>query len=378
MPRRRVQPLASPAPHRPAPADARIRSGGRRLMRLAGSPAELIARIPARVETKLLGAFLAIVTLLILLGGIGVHALNDVDQHTQQLITSEHKIAAARTAQYETMHQLYRIASALLVANQKTLDSALAQIVAFRDRLDRIPRGEMDGSAPLSQLQQTYNRFVAGVRHVVALTRNGNVDQAFAAEAQEVWPLSNRLQQLTDELVARANADAAADIRASRTAYDAAQILFLLFAGASIALALILGRTISLSLIRPITEIEARLGEIAGGDFTQRVAVANRDELGALAANVNRTSEELGRLYQELVSASQHKSAFLANMSHELRTPLNAIIGYSEMLHETAEEEGREDFLSDLERIEQAGRHLLALINDILDLSKIEAGKMEV
>ena len=76
--------------------------------------------------------------------------------------------------------------------------------------------------------------------------------------------------------------------------------------------------------------------------------------------------------------ASEHKSAFLASMSHELRTPLNAIIGYSEMLYETAQDEGQDEFLPDLAKIRDAGRHLLGLINDILDLSKIEAGKMDL
>jgi signal transduction histidine kinase len=74
--------------------------------------------------------------------------------------------------------------------------------------------------------------------------------------------------------------------------------------------------------------------------------------------------------------ATQVKSDFLANMSHELRTPLNAIIGYSEMLQEEAEDLGQEHFIPDLQKIHGAGRHLLRLINDILDLSKIEAGKM--
>jgi signal transduction histidine kinase/CheY-like chemotaxis protein len=76
--------------------------------------------------------------------------------------------------------------------------------------------------------------------------------------------------------------------------------------------------------------------------------------------------------------ANRTKSQFLANMSHELRTPLNAIIGYSEILQEDAADGGQEHFITDLKKIEGAGRHLLGLINDILDLSKVEAGKMEV
>ena len=94
---------------------------------------------------------------------------------------------------------------------------------------------------------------------------------------------------------------------------------------------------------------------------------------------------ENARLFEEfqqanglLVEASQHKSTFLANMSHELRTPLNAIIGYSEMLQEEAEDLDAETFLPDLRRINSAGKHLLGLINDILDLSKIEAGRMDL
>jgi signal transduction histidine kinase len=81
---------------------------------------------------------------------------------------------------------------------------------------------------------------------------------------------------------------------------------------------------------------------------------------------------------RELETASQHKSQFLANMSHELRTPLNAIIGYSEMLQEEAEDLDQQTMIPDLQRVNAAGKHLLGLINDILDLSKIEAGRMDL
>jgi len=91
-----------------------------------------------------------------------------------------------------------------------------------------------------------------------------------------------------------------------------------------------------------------------------------------------RLFEALQEANVQLAEASQHKSSFLANMSHELRTPLNAIIGYSEMLQEEADELGEESFLPDLQRINGAGKHLLGLINDILDLSKIEAGRMDL
>jgi GAF domain-containing protein/DNA-binding response OmpR family regulator len=109
------------------------------------------------------------------------------------------------------------------------------------------------------------------------------------------------------------------------------------------------------------------------GHFPQQVV-----DLLATFASQSALAMQNARLFHQLEIASQHKSAFLANMSHELRTPLNAIIGYSEMLQEDAADQGAEGLVPDLEKVNAAGKHLLELINSILDLSKIEAGKMEL
>ena len=101
-------------------------------------------------------------------------------------------------------------------------------------------------------------------------------------------------------------------------------------------------------------------------------------EVRELEHSINRFVASLEEARDDALEASKMKGEFLANMSHELRTPLNAIIGYSEMLMEDAEDLGEEMFVEDLQKIEGAGKHLLALISDVLDLSKIEAGKMEL
>jgi signal transduction histidine kinase/CheY-like chemotaxis protein len=109
------------------------------------------------------------------------------------------------------------------------------------------------------------------------------------------------------------------------------------------------------------------------GEFPQQVV-----DLLTTFASQSALAMQNARLFHQLEIASQHKSTFLANMSHELRTPLNAIIGYSEMLQEDAVDEGADGLVPDLKRVNTAGKHLLELINSILDLSKIEAGKMEL
>ena len=126
---------------------------------------------------------------------------------------------------------------------------------------------------------------------------------------------------------------------------------------------------------------QALTGRVLGGDEpvnALHIEIDNRDELGSLAVNLNRMNDELRRLYEELESVSRHKSQFLAHMSHELRTPLNAIIGFSELLEQQLAGELNEQQLGYVGDVLDAGRHLLSLINEILDLSKVEAGKMDL
>jgi signal transduction histidine kinase len=146
----------------------------------------------------------------------------------------------------------------------------------------------------------------------------------------------------------------------------------------------------------PILALQRAASRIGAGHLAERIDVRGGDELAALGATFNRMSAELQESYRDLegkvaerthelaeasrqlAAASRHKSEFLANMSHELRTPLNAVIGFSEVLLERLFgdlNEKQQEYLND---ILTSGQHLLALINDILDLSKVEAGRLEL
>ena len=136
-------------------------------------------------------------------------------------------------------------------------------------------------------------------------------------------------------------------------------------------------------------EVDERVAARLTGIMSERSREELMSEVQATNENLRKHQEELETTVEHRTAelrdaqkaadeANKAKSAFLANMSHELRTPLNAILGYSEMLEEEWDDLGHDEFVDDINKIHQAGEHLLALINDVLDLSKIEAGRMTI
>ncbi|MGE5615721.1 MAG: sensor histidine kinase, partial [Bacillota bacterium] len=158
---------------------------------------------------------------------------------------------------------------------------------------------------------------------------------------------------------------------------------------AGILLALGASYFLARRLAQPILAVQRGASRIAGGDLDTRIEVRTGDEVESLASEFNHMAAQLQEVYAglerkvrektaELEDANRHKSEFLANMSHELRTPLNAIIGFSEVLNERIFGPLNAKQAEYVRDIYGSGQHLLSLINDILDLTKVEAGHMEL
>jgi signal transduction histidine kinase len=331
----------------------------------------LVSRIPTRVQVKLLAAFLAIEVLLILMGAVALEALSGVNQRTAELISLQRKIEAYRQVQHDTTTQLYSVSSALLSSDEATLSSALRQLNQFGYDVDRLQFVARDEVELLDQFRKEYDRFTDVVTRAVELIRAGRAAEAKDMQAADAAPVADRLERLTNQLVNKAEADMVTGIETSNAAYGASRWIVVGFAVGSIILAIVLGYAISSSVIGPVAEVEAGLGQIAAGNFSQRVEVANRDELGALAKNVNRMCEELGRLYRQLEAANLAKSRFIAAASHDLRQPLHALNLFVTQLRTEVDPEEKARLAT---RIDAAVTAMNDLFNALLDISKLDAG----
>jgi signal transduction histidine kinase len=249
---------------------------------------------------------------------------------------------------------------ALLQAYTTTLDFYVQQTESNLQQIDRL---QLQPEAVESARRQ----LLMLIRGKSAMTLEG-----FNAQLSNILDMAQKQEQQGREVM--------------EDAQRLEKLIIILSMLASVAIAGTMALRTSRAIAQPVVTVTQVAQRVAReSNFDLRAPVTTDDEIGSLATSLNhliaRVSERTQELQQakELAEASSSsKSQFLANMSHELRTPLNAIINLSKLLEEDAQDLGLsdEDFISDLQSINSAGKHLLALINDILDLSKIEAGKM--
>jgi signal transduction histidine kinase len=356
-----------------------------------------VGRLPARVHTKLLIAFVSTAVLVVVVGLLGLRVLGESNDRVGTLGALQDRAFAYGKLQSDTSHIRLLLAENISPAFYKinpggyptgrgtsgvavdlTVQDLLARIKPHTlvDSLGFVPPAEDKGV--LRKIRLLTARLSALVPRMIEFERKSGPSGDTPPLRPRVEELAVDLNQLATVLANSTTAKTDALIAQNASAYASSRNLFIGVAAGAIVLALLLGFVLSWSLIGPIQRIDLRLAGIASGDFSGHVEVSNRDELGALGANVNRMNDELRRVYKELEATSRHKSEFLASMSHELRTPLNAIIGFSQVLRERMFGEVNEKQEEYLEDILSSGNHLLSLINDVLDLSKVEAGQVEL
>ena len=240
-------------------------------------------------------------------------------------------------------------------AQSEAAEDSIKQLLAKQREHPKSP----EHLRALDEFERSWADYLKTRDAVLGTILEGSIEGAVALDQRDGVPAFERVRVDLQKIKGVYKSDAEAQLAAvndsfNRTLYKLFTILFV-----TLLLAVVVIRTIQ------------------RGRLLRAVERANR-ELSFTLQELKDTEVALQEAKEAAESANQAKSTFLANMSHELRTPLNAIIGYSEMLQEEATDGGRDDFVPDLQKIQGAGRHLLALINDILDLSKIEAGKTEL
>jgi signal transduction histidine kinase len=352
-----------------------------------------VAGIKSSVHAKLLTGFFIVTLLFIAMGGLSLQAVINMSRQSALLDEAHGRVDWSRQIQHALALQMNFTAMALLLKDEATVEKILRENNRFNNTLGLIAGAAVPEERDIIQrIRVAQTEALTTVADIANLLRDGKVNEAMDLQLRKGYPLYERIAGLVDQIV-NLEESQMTGLRASVAAERLrTQVMLGAFVASSIILALLLGFVISWSFILPVREAHQFVNQIAKGNFQARLDVSNRDELGVLADQMNQMSRDLHTLYEKqrvaaqelqtlnarLKETSDAKSEFLANMSHELRTPMNAILGFIELLLDDMYGEVPPYLRDPLMDIQVNGKHLLNLINDVLDLSKIEAGRMEL
>src|SRR4029453_6147011 len=353
---------------------------------------DAVARVKAGVHRKLLFGFLIGALLLVAMGLLSLLVIRQMNDRMIELDDAQVKAGRAQEMLYAVTAQSHYRAMALLLPddaaewNGKVEDAK----ATFAQLLEELHQAEPANAAFYEDVRAVNEDYRQSGETVVALIDEGRMDEAAAVHLDEENPTSHLLENSMRTLIETAKEDMASAQTDFRSARDLFTGMGIAFSVVSVIVALLLGFVLSWAFILPVRKMERALADITAGNFDQRVEVPNRDEFGGLARDLNSTSERLATLFDDqqrlatrlsetnasLERTSEAKSRFLANVSHELRTPMTAILGFTDALLAGVDGPLNPDQETSLRWVQRGGQDLLGLINEILDLSKIEAGKL--
>lgn len=372
---------------------------------------DAVARIRLSVHHKLLIGFLSGALLLVGMAALSFLVIDRMNERMVAFDVEAEKVDVAHEMLYDVTAQSHYRAMALLRYDEgpSVADAWNAKVAErkrhFVERLSVLRELDPDNAPFFDALRDANQSFTTASARVDQAFRDGRPDLAERMHLREEHEESHEIEDmlsscgqpdtdpcriLSEPFIAEAQDEMKAAAADFHSDHGLLQKIVLAFSVVSVAVALMLGFLFSWAFVLPVSKVQSALAGLSAGDFDQRVEVPNRDEFGSLSRDLNSTSDRLAASFERqrslahdlretnesLARASAAKSRFLASVSHELRTPMNAILGFTDALLAGVDGPLNVEQRQSLGWVQRGGRDLLALINEILDLSRIEAGRL--
>jgi signal transduction histidine kinase/CheY-like chemotaxis protein len=367
-------------------------------------------RLPSlSVAQRVTLSFALLILLVLIASGSGLFFNQSVADNINATSVALNQITRAAEVE-NTWFQVVASTDYMLLTRQTTLiEGRLGEELAEFNRLMTELQGQPLGSSPAiisantalgEDLALLANELNETVGRLFTLAQDGSWTRAQSERATELTSLQRRFSETLTQMRANLEADVNSSLVNARGLQDATRNGLVTISLLALFIGVAAGFVTSQGIVRPVSSLAETARAIQGGDFSRRAEVSQAQELGVMAeafnsmtdqlrqsidtleARVEKRTRDLVDARKEAEAASQAKSTFLSNMSHELRTPLNLVIGYTsamlDMPQMYANTRLPEVFRDDIRLIQDNSNHLIGLINDILDLSKIEAGRLEL